>query len=121
MINDQVIQKVKEHLGDYLQELGLSTHKLFNCVNPQHEDKHPSMSYDSTRNIIKCFSCDTNYDIISLYALKNNLDNTKDFKKIVEDLALKYNIKIDKKVSKQYVTEKKQDFTKYYIKCNFYK
>jgi replicative DNA helicase len=119
MINDQAIQEIKKHLGDYLQELGLSTHRPFNCVNPQHTDKHPSMSYDKTRDFIKCFSCDHTYDIISLYALNNNLDNDKDFKKIVEDLALKYNVNLKGGNSKiaTFTTPKKENYTRYINKC----
>ncbi len=122
MINDQVIEKVKEHLKDYLEELGINTSKQFTCLNPNHDDKHPSMSYDSRRNIVKCFSCDTSYDIISLYATQNNLDNNTDFKKIIEELALKYNISLNKQSKneareKELFTSKKEDYTKYINKC----
>lgn len=125
MIDDQVIQEIKNHLKDYLEDLGINTSKPFNCLNPQHDDKNPSMSYDPKRNIVKCFSCNSNYDIISLYALINNLDNNTDFKRIIDELALKYNIDIKsnknntlKKESMQkYVTTKKEDFTKYINKC----
>ena len=123
MINDQAINEIKTHLKDYLEEKGLNINKPFTCLNPQHDDKHPSMSYDDKRNIVKCFSCNSSYDIISLYALNNNLDNNKDFKKIVEDLALKYNVNYQKpnktdtikKVTN--VTPKKEDYTKYINKC----
>lgn len=123
MINDQVIDEIKAHLKDYLDELGLNTHKPFTCLNPQHDDKHPSMSYDDKRNIVKCFSCNSSYDIISLYALNNNLDNSTDFKKIVEDLALKYNINYTKMAKMttlkkdNFPTHKKEDYTKYINKC----
>jgi DNA primase len=125
MINDQVIEEIKTHLEDYLKELGLNTKKLFNCLNPEHNDKHPSMSYDDKKNIVHCFSCNSSYDIISLYALNNNLDNNKDFKKIVEDLSLKYGIKnnlTDKEQRNNYINAKKTDikkvdYTKYINKC----
>lgn len=123
MIDDQSVKEIKAHLKDYLDELGINTRKLFTCLNPQHDDRHPSMSYDDKHDIVKCFSCNSSYDIISLYALQNNLDNNKDFKKIVEDLALKYNINYTKpnksdtlkKVTN--VTPKKEDYTKYINKC----
>lgn len=125
MIDDQAIQEIKNYLKDYLEDLGINTSKPFNCLNPQHDDKNPSMSYDPKRNIVKCFSCNSNYDIISLYALINNLDNKTDFKRIIDELALKYNIDIKsnktntlKKESMQkYATTKKEDFTKYINKC----
>ena len=122
MINDQVIEEIKTHLKDYLEEKGLSTRHNFSCISGTHEDKNPSMSYDEKRDIIKCFSCNSSYDLISLYAKDNNLDNSKDFKQIIDELALKYNIdtkenKTDtiKKVTK--VTPKKEDYTKYINKC----
>lgn len=125
MINDQAIEEIKNHLKDYLQEKGLNINKPFTCLNPQHDDKHPSMSYDDKRNIVKCFSCNSSYDLISLYAIDHNLDNNKDFIRIIDELALKYNIDIKtnksdtlKKESMQkYANIKKEDFTKYINKC----
>lgn len=125
MIDDQAIDEIKAHLKDYLEEKGLNTRKLFTCLNPQHDDKHPSMSYDDRRNIVKCFSCNSSYDLISLYALDNNLDNSKDFKRIIDELALKYNISVKsnkndtlkKVIMRNYANEKKEDFTKYINKC----
>lgn len=125
MIDNQVIDEIKKHLQDYLDELGINIHKPFTCLNPQHDDKHPSMSYDGKRNIVKCFSCNSSYDLISLYAIRNNLDNNTDFKKILEDLALKYKITIKsdksdtlkKVVSSEKVGQKKEDYTKYINKC----
>lgn len=125
MINDQAIEEIKNHLKDYLQEKGLNINKPFTCLNPQHDDKHPSMSYDDKRNIIKCFSCNSSYDLISLYAIDHNLDNNKDFIRIIDELALKYNIDVKsnksntlKKESMQkYANIKKENFTKYINKC----
>ena len=125
MINDQAIEEIKNHLKDYLQEKGLNINKPFTCLNPQHDDKHPSMSYDDKRNIVKCFSCNSSYDLISLYAIDHNLDNNKDFIRIIDELALKYNIDVKsnksnplKKESMQkYANIKKEDFTKYINKC----
>ena len=117
MIDDQAVKEIKGHFLDYLNEQGINTNRLFNCLNPAHEDTHPSMSYDSTKNIVHCFSCNSNYDIISLYAIQNNLDNNKDFKKIIEELAKKYNvnIKATKKATNKNdfsVSQQKKDFTR---------
>ena len=125
MINDQAINEIKTHLKDYLEERGTPTNKLFCCLNPQHDDQHPSMSYDPKKDIVHCFSCNTSYDLISLYAQDNHLDNKNDFKQIIEELANKYNIELKsnksdtlKKDSMQnYANIKKEDFTKYINKC----
>jgi replicative DNA helicase len=119
-INDQVIQQVKDHLKDYLKERGIDTRKPFKCINPSHNDNKPSMDYFEKANIIRCFGCNKSYDIISLYAQDNNLDTTKDFKKIIEDLAIKYNIsasdtteQITQPIQSYYKKPNKEDFTKY--------
>jgi replicative DNA helicase len=125
MIDDQAKELIKEHLRDYLEEKGLNTRKPFNCLNPQHEDKHPSMSYDDKRKIVKCFSCDASYDLISLYAQDNNLDYKTDFKRIMEELAQKYNIGLKdnnynsfkSESLRKYENIKKEDYTKYINKC----
>ena len=124
MINKTQIDKIKLHLKDYLEETGRSTKNLFNCVNPQHEDNNPSMKYnDKDGNYIKCFSCNTTYDLISLYALDHNLDSKADFRQILEELALKYNEDI--KITSSDETPKqdyskvvaREDYTKYINKC----
>lgn len=89
---EQQKETIKSHLKEYLEETGRSTTKLIRCLNPNHEDKNPSMSYDPKRNILHCFSCNSNYDLISLYALDHNLDAKADFRQIMKELAEKYNI-----------------------------
>ena len=117
----ETIEEIKIHLKEYLEETGRPTKNLFTCVSAEHTDSNPSMSYDSKINIVKCFGCNRSYDIISLYALDNNLDSKSDFKKIIEELVNKYNIKLEKtnnkniyesKVKQEIV--KKEDFSKYY-------
>jgi len=122
MIQDQAISEIKNHLKDYLEEKGINTKTRFTCLNPVHDDKHPSMSYDDRRKIVKCFSCNMSYDLISLYAQDNNLDSKTDFKRIIDELALKYNVvlnKSDKPQTKQYINKvEKTDNSKYYKQCS---
>lgn len=124
MIDDQVKTEIKTHLKDYLEEKGLNTDRPFNCLNPQHDDKNPSMSYDPKRNICKCFSCNKSYDLISLYGIDNNLDMATDFKEIITRLGHKYNISVTPNEQrgnkeKREILEplKKEDYTKYFNKC----
>ena len=63
---NELRDKVKPMLQQYLQEKGLPTDKPFNCINPAHEDKHPSMSYYSVNNTCRCFACGAVYDIFDL-------------------------------------------------------
>lgn len=57
-------------LPQYLDMIGASTKKPFRCLNPEHDDKNPSMSFDAKDGQhIKCFSCNVYWDIFDLIAL----------------------------------------------------
>jgi replicative DNA helicase len=123
MINEDIKQKIKEHLEDYLTETGRNTRGLFNCLNPSHDDKNPSMSYNPKKKEVHCFSCNTNYDLISLYALDNGFLDDKDyFIRSCKELAQKYNISVPvyqsaTRGTSETPTTTKEDFTRYYNKC----
>lgn len=87
----------KTKLPEYLQRKGVNTKKLFRCLHPNHEDKTPSMSYDSSREIVKCFGkCNTSYDIFDLVGLEYGLTSHRDkFDKTYEILDLT----VDKNIS----------------------
>lgn len=53
----------KAELKEYLESKGYDLSKAFRCLNPNHEDKHPSMRYDAKRYKVHCFSCGVDYDI----------------------------------------------------------
>jgi replicative DNA helicase len=61
-------QELNKHLLEYLKEFhGLTNaREAFKCLNPDHPDKHPSMSYDPKRCIAHCFSCGKTYTLIDL-------------------------------------------------------
>ena len=68
--------------------------KNFRCVSGTHEDKKPSMSYDSGRYKVHCFSCNADYDIFDLYAIRNNL--TPNSKEVFEGVYNWLGISTDK-------------------------
>lgn len=76
-MNDHEKQQLKARLAEYLTRKGIDHSKPFRCLNPQHDDRNPSMSFDAARNIVKCFSCDATYDIFSLIGLDHNLTDFK--------------------------------------------
>jgi hypothetical protein len=39
MINEDIKNEIKRYLGQYLEETGRSTKKLFNCLNLYREDR----------------------------------------------------------------------------------
>lgn len=111
-------QIVKDRLEDYLRGKGIDTSKPFRCLNPEHADHNPSMSYNKEKNIVKCFSkCGKSYDIFDLIGWDYHLTDYKDIFNKAYEL---YNIKIDgedeskgsKRDYKVTTTHQKQDESK---------
>ena len=81
----------KEHLEAYLNAKGINTSTNFSCLNPSHEDKHPSMSFDSRRNRCHCFSCGVDYDIFDVVNIETGLTGRELFDYVYR----KYNISVE--------------------------
>lgn len=76
----------KAYLEDYLRQRGLSLRKPFHCMNPDHEDRHPSMCYDSRASRVHCFSCGASYDIFDLVGIDYGLSGIREQYEKVCDL-----------------------------------
>lgn len=64
------VEQLKEMLPQYLAILGVSTKGSFKCLNPNHIDKTPSMSFDAKDGRhVHCFGCDATWDIFDLIAV----------------------------------------------------
>lgn len=64
------VEQLKEMLHQYLDILGVSTKGSFKCLNPNHIDKTPSMSFDAKDGRhVHCFGCDATWDIFDLIAV----------------------------------------------------
>lgn len=64
--------EVKQMLSVYLErEHSINTNRLFQCLNPEHNDSHPSMGfYDKGASpICHCFGCNATYDIFDVIEL----------------------------------------------------
>ena len=83
---------IKKQLPAYLSAKGINHRKPFNCLNPEHPDHHPSMSYDRKRNKVHCFSCQVDYDIFDLIGLDYGLHESAEIFKKAHQL---YNITLD--------------------------
>lgn len=71
--------EVKCLLPLYLElEHSINTRHLFRCLNPQHEDNHPSMGYNSKNQTVHCFACSATYDIFDLVGLDHPSVNPRD-------------------------------------------
>lgn len=77
MNRDEAKTEIKGKLEEYLIEKGINPKNLFHCLNPEHNDKHPSMSYDPKRNRVHCFSCHADYDIFGVIGADYGLADFK--------------------------------------------
>lgn len=132
---EQAKEQVKALLETYLIQKGINTRKPFHCLNPEHPDKHPSMSLDRKRNKAHCFSCGADYDTFNLVAMDYGLTDSKAvFAKAYEIFFLQVDfpgttVKKDKLLSQvqhtsttiqisPHTQQPDEDFTPYYTACH---
>ena len=92
MTRDEAKSIAKNRLREYLQGIGIDTGKAFKCLNPQHEDHHPSMRFyvdAKSGPRCHCLSCGVNYDIFDVVGIMHGLTGEADkFNKTYEILGL---------------------------------
>lgn len=72
--NNHKKETLKAMLRDYLEEAhGINTRQPFCCLNPEHEDRHPSMAFDKDHNRCVCFACGARYDIFDVIGIDYGL------------------------------------------------
>lgn len=100
---NEIKSELKSKLLDYLSDLGINTNNKFNCINPYHDDKNPSMGLDKKNGSlhVHCFGCGAHWDIFDVYAVETKQGTvngdatvTYDYKKIFHELATKYGINL---------------------------
>lgn len=95
MIQNEVNQAkeyLKEQLVDYLEQMNIDVRRNFICLNPDHEETTPSMSYDKRRNKVHCFGCRVDYDIFNLIGIEYGLD---DFQSQFNKACELYDVKVE--------------------------
>ena len=75
---------IRSELERYLQNKGINTHRPFHCLNPGHNDRNPSMSFDSKRNKAHCFSCGVDWDTFDIIGAEYGLSGSTLFQKAYE-------------------------------------
>lgn len=78
MDREQARDYIKDQLEGYLKGKGINTARPFNCLNPDHADKKPSMSYDGKRKKAHCFGCNADYDTFDLIGIEYGLTDSAD-------------------------------------------
>lgn len=99
---EEAKEYAKTNLEAYLNAKGINTSSNFSCLNPTHEDKHPSMSFDSRRNRCHCFSCGVDYDIFDVMAIDTGLSG----KELFNHVYSLYNISVEYENSKNQISSK---------------
>ena len=89
-------------MEEYLLQRGLSDACVhhnwhFRCFSPDHEDKHPSMSFNRSANKVHCFGCGVTYDIFDLIGLDYGL---KDYNSQFQKACELFNVTVDNKPAK---------------------
>jgi len=120
-------ETAKGFLRDYLNSKGIDASRNFTCLNPSHNDKHPSMMFDANRNKCHCFACNADYDIFDLIKIETGLDGSELFNytyKLLnihveynslnkEDSHVKYNFS-----NNQNNNSERQDLSSFFDECH---
>jgi len=114
---EEAKEYAKTNLEAYLNAKGINTSSNFSCLNPAHEDKHPSMSFDSRRNRCHCFSCGVDYDIFDVVGIDTGLSG----KELFNHVYSLYNISVDYENSKNQTSSKSIPQPKSKTKIDIYK
>lgn len=77
MNRSEAEQYIKDDLAGYLTGKGININKPFICLNPDHTDHKPSMSYDKKRKKVHCFSCGADYSTIDLIGIEYGITDLK--------------------------------------------
>ena len=73
MADDRDTSTLRGQLRAYLVNKGIDPDKPFLCLNPQHDDTTPSMTFYDRKNFVKCWSCGAIYSLFDLIGIDYNL------------------------------------------------
>lgn len=111
-MNKEIRDISDNYIESYASNRGIDLNKKIICLNPNHNDTKPSMSYDKNIKKFHCFSCNCNYDLLDLIKLDYNLDDKEAYIKMLELYNLDDNTSI--KSEKRNISEKDLNSNKRY-------
>lgn len=129
MNREDAKKHIKSLLETYLRGKGIDTKKPFHCINPDHEDKNPSMSYDHRREKCHCFSCGADYDTLDLIRIEYGVTGQALFLKAYDLFGLSVEGEGDRIGTSREAKGRKDtqliihnavntiDYTQYYMQC----
>lgn len=83
MTREDARQLARERLPEVLDLVvpGFKAGRAFQCLNPNHEDRNPSMRYLARSNTVRCFSCGWHGDVFDVVGAVYGLDGGERFAK----------------------------------------
>ena len=68
LYDESTLDTLREQTSKYLETVCNVTnlHRPFRCLHPEHEDKTPSMSFDTRTQRVRCFSCEASGDVFQV-------------------------------------------------------
>ena len=71
--DERFLNELRALLPEYMAQkrivVGTRGKKLIHCINPEHRDRTPSMSYHPQSRRLHCFGCGANYDLFDVIAI----------------------------------------------------
>ena len=71
--DERFLNELRALLPEYMAQkrivVGTRGKKLIHCINPEHRDRTPSMSYHPQSRRLHCFGCGANYDLFDVIAM----------------------------------------------------
>lgn len=96
MNREEAKATVKNYLRQYLEGKGINIRENFRCLNPDHNDKTPSMTYYDDTKTCYCHGCKAQYDIFDLIGIDYGLtDNKEIFRQAYSMYGIKVNSQDD--------------------------
>lgn len=105
----------QDFLEEYLCRRGIDLGKKFSCLNPDHEDRNPSMSFFGEARKVHCFSCGVSYDLFDLLGFDYGLNTFPEQYAKAEELfgmgrKMKRCEETDRTLEKKTVSQLQEDF-----------
>lgn len=101
MERQEAIEYLKTFAGDYLEMQGENLRRAIQCPDPSHPDNHPSCRFDTTTNMLNCFTHPDKdpgrqakgFDLFHLIGLYENIE---DFPGQLRRACELFNVEIDR-------------------------
>ncbi|MRS02644.1 hypothetical protein EG832_05375 [bacterium] len=85
----------KAFYSKYLTQIKNGRGNEYSALCPFHDDKQPSLNFNSETGEYYCHGCGKNGHVVNFYAQLNNLDKQRDYPRILSGIAKDFNIPVE--------------------------